>query len=268
MLMDWAKSFFKEAGLYVAFILVGTLLLLSFWISTNLQDSILSEFRYKTMTLIFAEDPSVEFRKLVESHPSVVRYEIQGAYANKDQIRRQYPELATVVENLDEQYFPSSALVTLRNLSGFQTALKSIPDRVEKSIVHQPPLKIATFFNMLLGLFGFLWLLILALLIYFKLERLAVKESARWSLMKMLGARASQIFLPLCWIQILQISFGGFAVLLLATFSMGYLRGLFEWNWENLSPMIQVEFLIGTLVVGIGLFFLIFSARYRKTALG
>jgi len=268
MMMDWLKSFFKEAGLYIAFILMGTLLLLSFWVSTNLQQSILSEFRYKTMTLIFAQDPSAEFRKLAETHPAVVRYEIRGAFANKDQIQKQYPELANVVEGLDEQYFPSSALVTLRDLNTFQSALKSIPDEIEKSIVHQPPQKIATFFNMLLGLFAFLWLLILALLIYFKLERLAVKETARWSLMKMLGARASQIFLPLCWVQVLQIGLGSFAVLLLATFSMGYLRRLFDWNWENLSSTIQIQFFLGTLVVGVGLFFFIFSARYRRTALG
>jgi len=268
MMADWIKAFFKEAGLYIAFILMGTLLLISFWVSTNLQESILSEFRYKTMTLIFASEPSAEFRKLVENSPAVVRYELRGAYANKDQIRKQYPELSNVVENLDEQYFPSSALVTLRDLDSFQSALKTIPDEVEKTIVHQPPQKIATFFNMLLGLFAFLWLLILALLIYFKLERLAVKETARWSLMKMLGARASQIFLPLCWLQVLQIGVGSFAVLLLATFSMGYLRKLFSWNWENLSSSVQIQFFVGTLVVGVGLFFFIFSARYRRTALG
>ncbi len=268
MIWQLMKTFVKEGGLYLAFVIMGCLLLLSFWVSNNVRDGLMKEFRHQSMTLVFSSEPSNEMRDLLNKSSAVVRYEIRSAFENKVKIQKEYPELASTLADLDDEFFPSSALITLRDLPGFERELKRVPDVIEKSIVHSPPQKIATFFNGLLGLFGFLWFLLLALLIHFKLERLAVRESARWSLMKMLGAKPSQIFLPACWIQMGQIAVGSLCVLLLTGLSMSYLRRLFDWEWAGLSMGAQLGFFVGSVVIGVFMFFLIFAGRFRRTALG
>jgi cell division protein FtsX len=267
MILAALKNLVKEGGLYMAFIVTGSLLLISFWVSQNAQQNLLREYRYDTITLITATDPSEELRKLL-NQKDVIRFEARGAFENKERLQAQYPELSSVITDLDSQYFPSSILVTVKNAETFQKSLKAMPDAFQKLIVHQAPKHLVTFFNLLLGLFAFLWLLLLALLIHFKIERLAVRESSRWSLMKMLGARPSQIFMPACWVQLLQIALGSVVVLVLAEMSMGYLRTLFGWQWEALSFWAFLGFFAGSILLGLGFFFVIFLGRYRRTSLG
>jgi hypothetical protein len=261
------KNLIKEGGLYMAFVVTGCLLLLSFWISENVQQNLLNQYRYDTLSLVIASEPSEELKTLLNSQ-EVIRYDLKGSFENKEQLEAQYPELKAVLSELESNYFPYSVLVTVKSADRFGNLLQTMPDQFSKLIVHEAPKHLATFFSLLLGLFAFLWLLLLALLIHFKLERLAVRETARWSLMKMLGAKPTQIFMPACLVQLGQIAAGSLVVLALSQMGMGYLRTLFGWHWQNPSLGVFAGFFFLSLLFGLSFFLLIFLGRYRRTALG
>lgn len=266
--MEFFKQFFREVGLHIAFIVMSALLLLSFWLSQNVSQSVLAEFKYQSLSLVLKAELTPELREYLQSSRDVVRYDVQSAHENREELMRYFPEIEPTLGDLDEAYFPVSVLITTENVESLVQGLKSFEGLIESQMVHAPPSKLVSLFHWAMGLFLFLWFLILSLLVYFQLDRLAVKDSARWSLMKMLGAKPSQIFLPICWTQALRLAIGGVLGIALFSLAADYLREVFDWSWPALSVWVQATFFTACLAIGMGLFFTVFSFRYRRTALG
>ena len=121
---------------------------------------------------------------------------------------------------------------------------------------------------MMTVVFVALWITTLVLVLYFQLERLAYRQEQRWSLMKMLGSKPLRVMAPLFGGQILRISIGALVASLVATFLTEQFSNLFSWNWAPLGVWSWAASVVLSCAIGGGVFFTLFSIRYRKVALG
>lgn len=262
------KFALKEVSILFAFIVLGGVLLLSLWISHGIQEGVLSEYKDAKVSVIISAEKAREFRDFVEKDKNVIRYEFFSADANKSRLGDLYPELRSVIAPLETRFFPPSAIVTVRDSMAFGQSLDQLSGIAEHRIVHQPPHRLTQFLKALPVVFGILWLLTLILILYFNVERAATENEARWSLMKMLGARSSRLFVPLWLSQSGRIALASCCAVILAYVSTRQVQVLFAWNWTALPTGVWVGFFMASLIITAVISFLIFRHRYQKVALG
>jgi len=257
-----------EIGLQLAFIVLGALFLASFWIFSNVDSSLVQEFKNDRVSVILNPDYVDDFKSFVRDREDVIQYEIQDREANKNSLRKLYPELGSVLEQLEESFFPVSVSLQVKDAPAFLKGLESLPEVSAAQIVHRPPVKLKQFLSGSSALFLSLWILALVVVLYFQMERLAQLQMDRWSLMKMLGAPSMKLFLPICYPQLGRIILAsGLAVFLSAIFAREF-ESVFLWQWEPLSWLVNSLFVVGSSLIGFAVCFVLFKLRYREVALG
>ncbi len=261
------KSALKETSVLFAFVLLSGILLLSLWISHGINEGVLQDYKFPKVSVVLTADKVAAFKSFIEKDSTVIRYEYFDSAANRDRLNELYPELKNVIAPLEGKFFPHSAIVTVKDLSGFLGRLDS-QKLGERKVVHEPPVKLTQFLNGLTFTFGVLWLLSLVLMLYFNVERMATQYEAKWSLMKMLGVRPGKLFLPLWWGQTVRIVIAALVAMGLASLGAQQVRILFAWNWASLPTGVWIGFLATAIIVTAGFSYLIFSLRYRKVSLG
>lgn len=257
----------KEATVLTAFIILGALLLLSLWLSNGVNDSLIKEFRDPKISVIIPESDVETFKAAVESDSNVVRYDLFQSVENKARLSELYPELRNVISPLELRFFPVSALVTVKDAEAFLKVLNSM-GLGKKQIVHEPPQQLGTFLRILTMVLLGLWMLTLSLVLYFNVERQTVKEEARWSLMKMLGAQPFRIFLPLWLGQSIRITISACCAIALAWIASQQMTRVFAWNWTSLPASVWVGFFVVSLLLTWTVSFLLFNQRFRRISLG
>ena len=262
------RFFLKEASLLVAFVVLGGLLLLCLWITNHLNQSILKEFKDTQISVILKPDAEEDFKAWVEKAPGVIRFRMFSALDNKDRLGAVYPELKSLVLPLDQKFFPSSVIVTVSNAAAFTKALSVQSGVVESQVLHQPPVQLRRFLNILTFVFSGLWLLTLTLVLYFNLERLTVVEDQKWSLMKLLGARTFPVFLPLWYGQTLRVTIASVFAILLAVLSIRQIQSFFVWDWISLPALVWIAFFFVSVGLTSAISFSLFYYRYRQVPLG
>lgn len=262
------KGVLKEASLLVAFVVLAGLLLLSLWISENFNQTLLRDFRNTQVTMILKDRNEGEFKSIVDKNPQVMNYKLYKSKENKDRLGKLYPELSNVINPLEEKFFPVSAVVTVKDADAFLQSIKSRSDLFETQIIHRPPYELQRFIRLLTILFSGLWLLTLTLVLYFNLERLAVREMPRWSLMKMLGERPMRLFAPLWVGQSVRVLIGSFCAMGLALLAISQIQSFFAWNWNVYPWFTWSAFFVVGLAVTVTVSYALFYSRYRRVALG
>jgi hypothetical protein len=262
------KFIIKEASVLLAFVVLGGLLLLCFWVSDGLNRGILAEYRDSKVSVVVPADRVEPFRQFVERDKNVIRYDYFNSQANKSRWSELYPEMKNVIAPLEPGFFPSSAIVTVKDASLFLQGLDRQVGITEKHIVHQPPHQLMQFLNGLTLAFGILWILTLVLVLYFNIERITAQQEARWSLMKMLGERPFKLFIPLWLGQSARISVAIIFAMALAWFSSDQIRSLFAWNWTSLGMSVWVTFVVSALFMTWGISYVLFRQRFQRISLG
>lgn len=264
-ILKWAM---KEAGLQLAFVVIGAFLLLSCWILQNLDQDILAEFTENRVSVVVDTENLDDFRAFLESQPEVIRYQIQAPEDNKSAIANIYPELRNVLEPLEASYFPASATVNLRDVQSFLEALKNEIPFLRSYVVHQPPEKLRTFLQVTVAMFFLLWIFTLGLVLFFQLEYLAHRDEQKWSLMKMLGAKPSSIFWPICGQQVLRVLVSSAAAVGISLWAARQFEGVFQWGWPTVAVLNWIVFILLSLGIAVGVFLSLFMLRFRKVPLG
>jgi hypothetical protein len=258
----------KETSLLAAFIVLGGLLLLCLWITNHLNESILREFKDTQISVVLKAESEDTFRRWLEKAPDVVRFQIFGPHENKARLGSVYPELKNLVSPLDQKFFPASAMVTVSKSEAFLKALSGLGDVVETQILHEPPRQLRRFVEVLAIVFSGLWLLTLTLVLYFHLERLAVTESQKWSLMKVLGSKAFPVFLPLWYGQLARVGVASLLAIFLAAFATRQIQNFFVWDWVQMPSGIWGSFFLVSVALTSLISFSLFYSRYRQVPLG
>jgi hypothetical protein len=258
----------KEASLMAAFIVLGGILLLCLWVTNHLNENILKEFKDTQISVILKNDSEASFKQWIEKAPDVIRFQIFGALENKDRLAKVYPELKNLVSPLDEKFFPPSALITVSKPQAFLRALGGMSDVVETQMLHEPPRQLRRFVEVLTVIFSALWLLTLALVLYFHLERLAVTESQKWSLMKVLGSKTFPVFRPLWAGQLIRVSVASLLAIFMAVFATRQIQNFFIWDWVLLPSSVWVSFFLTSITLTTLISFSLFYIRYRQVPLG
>lgn len=262
------KFLIKEATVLLAFVVLGGLMLLCVWLSMGINSGIISEYRDAKVSVIVPSDKVDQFRSKIERDKNVIRYNVYSALTNKERMGDLYPELKSAIAPLETRFFPTSAIVTVKDLGMFLKSIESSPDIIEKQVVHEPPLRVANFLKVLTGIFLTLWILTLVLVLYFNIERLAVQQEARWSLMKMLGAKTFRVFTPLWLGQTLRIVVASSFAIALASLASQQVRQVFAWNWPSLSLWVWTGFFVVSLLITWVISFSLFQVRFRRITLG
>ena len=262
------RFFLKEAGMLTAFVILAGLLLLCLWVSENFQKNVFKDFQNTQISVVIKDRGESAFRELMTNNSNVVQYKIYRPKDNKDRLLQLYPELKNMMGSLEEKFFPTSAIVAVKDSVSFLSLLKASPHIVETQIVHQPPLELARFIQVLTFIFSILWLLTLALVLYFNLERYTAKEQARWSLMKMLGERPARLFIPLLYGQSLRIGIASLFAILIALVSVFRVRTMFAWNWSAVPIGSWVGFFVISLLLTAAISFTLFYQRFKRVSLG
>lgn len=265
--MNWFRSIFKEVSLLAAFVVLGAIMLTSFWITQNVNQNLFSEYKFDRVSVVVEGTDIEAFKAFAEASDNVVRYQVQTASQNKDSIREVYPELSSVLESLEQSYFPSTATLSVKNADLFLNALKAQSIPVEAQIIHQPPSRLKNFLSMATLIFSCLWILALVVVLYFQLERLAYKELQTWSLMKMLGAKATSIFWPICAAQILRVAVASIAAVGLSYLAAREFEAVFQWSWSTPSWLFSLSFVALSVLLASLIFLGLFSSKYRRVAL-
>lgn len=258
----------KETSLMAAFIVLGGILLLCLWITNHLNESILREFKDTQISVILKSDSEGLFKQWLEKAPDVIRFQVYGPLENKDRLARVYPELKNLVSPLDQKFFPASALVTVSKPQAFLKAIGAMNEVVETQILHEPPHQLRRFVEVLTFVFSALWVLTLTLVLYFHLERLAVTENQRWSLMKVLGSRTFPVFLPLWGGQVARVAIASVLAIFLATLATRQIQNFFVWDWVQLPSNVWASFFVLSILLTTGISFSLFYIRYRQVPLG
>jgi len=258
----------KEASLLIAFIVLGGLLLLCFWVTHNVHENVLKEYKNSQISVVLKTGADEGFRELVEKNHNVIRYDYFSSAKNKERLGETYPELKNIIAPLEERFFPSSALVTVHDASKFLQLLDKSPELFQTQVLHQPPTKLSRFLNVMVVIFSMLWLLTLTLVLYFNLERITVREEPRWSLMKMLGAKPFMLFWPLWHGQALRITIASVCAMILAAAVSHQLRAFLVWDWTTLPLSVWIGFFFISLLVTSAISFTLFSVRYRRISIG
>gem|GEM_PF-3896253 len=266
--MEFLKQLIREASLLLAFVVLGTLLLLSFWISKNVNQSLLREFKNDRVSVIVNEASLQTFRQFLNSDKNVVRYQIHDRQDNKQKLGELYPELKSVLAPLEDDYFPISATVSVKNGPAF---IQKLQDKLKfqgAQLIHRPSTALKSFLEMATLVFSFLWIFALFIFLYFQLERLAFRESQTWSLVKMLGAKPFKIFWPLCAGQLTRIGFASIFACVLSLALAREFNGIFSWKWDTPGLGIWFSFVTISLFSAGIVFILMFVSRFRRVSLG
>ncbi len=262
------KFLIKEATLLMAFVILGGMLLLCVWISNQMNESFLKEFKNSKISIVIAPGSESEFRVWTREQPDILETDIYYSHDNKARLGALYPELRNIIAPLESRFFPSSAVLTVKNPEKTMAALKEKPELSQAQMLHAPPDNLTRLMNVLTFIFSGLWLLTLSLLLYFNLEKLAIQEEAKWSLLKMLGAKSYRLFLPLWSGQILRISIASISAIFLTIVAARQIRGLFAWNWGGVSWITMGIFFTVAIAMTSAIAFTLFSLKYRRISLG
>ena len=261
-------KFLREIGLMSALIILGTFLLVVFWLSMNIRKSFFETFNQSQVSVIVKDGMEEPFRHFLDQHSGVVHYEVFTRLENKLQLGALYSELQSVIDSMEDHYFPVSALITVLEPDAFLVDLDTKPFLSEAKILHKPPAEISRFLNVLVISFLGLWLLTLTLMLYFHLERLAIREEPRWSLMKTLGAKSSKLLWPLLGAQVLRVSLASLLAMIAAFVVIERVEGLLTWHWHVLGWGIHGTFFFLSAFLTAGISALLFQFRYSRMALG
>lgn len=262
------RTLMKEAGLLTAFIVLAGLLLLCLWVSDNFDRSLLSDFRTSQVTLVLKDRSDEELKSFLDQNSNITGYKIYRAKENRERLTKLYPELQNVVGQLDDKFFPISALVKVKDVDTFMASLKPKAQLFEAQLVHRPPVELQRFIRILTIIFSALWLITLALVLYFHLERLSIKELPRWSLMKMLGERPHRMFWPLWWGQFTRVLIASGLALALALVSISQVKSFIAWNWSSYPYFTWSIFFVVSVIVTSALSYTLFYAQFRKVSVG
>jgi hypothetical protein len=266
--MSLVKVLLKELGLVSAFVVLGSLLLVSAWLSTSVQSSFFGEFKQDLVSVILEPKKIEAFESLMQSTPEALRYEIQSAEENRQQLSVLYPELSSILDVVDSQLFPVSATIVSENGQQLVSKLQGRSELIRAQLIHQPPTSLRNFLGLMTATFGFLWIFTLVLFLYFQLERLAFQQTQKWSLMKMLGAEANKVFFPILGAQLIRIFAASLLAIVFAYFMSTGILEIFSWEWSALSLGHASLFLAISLLVGVVLLYSLFLIRYRQVSLG
>lgn len=266
--MNSLKFLVKEFGTLTAFVMIGSLLLLSFWVSQNVSQNLFQEFKHDKISLIIEEGSQNDFREFAEGNQQILSYTIHSGEENKALLQELYPELKTVIRSLEADFFPLSATLNVVNADEALAYLNELGIEAKEQLVHRSPVELQNFFWATSGIFLFLWVLTTGLVLHFQVERLAFQETRRWSLMKMLGARARDIFWPICFVQIGRLAVASVVAVFLARLGASQFERIFQWGWSDLNWTYWVAFLVLSTTVSSLTLFSLFSLRYRKVQLG
>ncbi len=262
------KSIMREAGLMTAFVILGGLLLLCLWISHHLNQTILRDYKNAQVSVILKPEGETSFKEFLEKSPYVVRFQILRPGENRARLAKTYPELRNLVEPLDSKFFPSSALVTVSQLEAFSNSLKETSSFVESQVIHEPPLALKRFIDVITLIFSGLWILTLSLVLYFNLERIATIEDQKWSLMKMLGAKPLPLFLNLWWGQIFRVTLASLLAIALSIMAVRQIQSFFIWDWIQISNATWVGFVSMAIALTSVISLTLFYNRYKRVPLG
>ncbi len=260
---------FKEASLLLAFVVLGALLLISLWVTQTFQSSLIRDYKNTQISVILKDGSLQKFRDLIEKDPNVIRFDLASGAKNKEKLQGLYPELQNLVAPLEERFFPASAIVAVHDGDLFLKHLKlNGSDLYESQILHQPPREIARLASLLTAIFGSLWLLTLALVLYFNLERITDVEVSRWSLMKMLGAKPYRLFAPLWYGQLARMAIASIVAIGVAFLLSSQIEKLFVWNWISLSAWVWAAFFGISIAMTSAISFGLFYSRFKKVSIG
>ena len=258
----------KEISLLSAFVILGGFLLLCVWISNNMQTSILRDFENPQISVLLADGAELMLKDLLDSDGNVIRYDIYSNEENKNRLGQIYPELKNVIAPFEDKFFPVSGVIVVKDSDRFFKDYASKSYIFEKKLMHSPPANLKSFIDVLTLLFSGLWLMTMALVLYFNLERITQKQQSKWSLMKMLGAKPIKLFLPLWYGQAIRMGIASIFAVIIAYLATNYIEGFFAWMWDDLSQYVAIGFFLAS----IGLTFLIslgmFTFQYRRVKLG
>ena len=258
----------KEVGLLFAFVVLGGVLLLCIWASSNVQTSILNDFENSQISVILKPGADELFKEAVDSNENVIGYTIHSEASNKKQLGQVYPELKNVIEPLDAKFFPTSAVIEVRDADKFMAQFAGQTYLYEKQILHKPPVELRQFMDVLTFVFSCLWLLTLTLVLYFNLERLTVREEAKWSLMKMLGSRPIKLFLPLWYGQASRMGIASACAIVIAILTVNQIKSYFAWQWSSITPSVWISFFMISIGMTLLISFSLFIVKYRRVQLG
>ena len=262
------KFLIKEAALLTAFVLMGGLLLICYWCSFNLNRGVAAEFKNPKVSLVLKGDNQSEVRKFLDANSQVVSYEVFYSQDNKEKLSQLYPEMRNVIEPLDLKFFPVSALVVVKDAPLFLKSISPLKEVVSKQILHEPPRKLIQFLDGLTIVLLALWLLTLGLLLYFNIERIMIEQSARWSLMKMLGARPLRLFIPLWGSQILRVGLATILSSIAAYFVCSQIQSVLSWSWTSLPSSVWLGYFSFSLVLASLIALSLFRYRFGRVVFG
>lgn len=266
--MDQFRWVAKEAVTLFAFVLMGSFFLLALWMSLSLDQQLLSEFKNDKISLILESDQEAELRAWAEGQEQVLSYALFSGEENKATLQKLYPELKNVLESLEASFFPISATLSVTQVEPVIEGLRAVGLQAREQIVHQAPRDLQVFLFGLSAVFFTLWLLTLVLVLYFQLERMSFQESRRWSLMKMLGAQARDIFWPLCGFQLLRVLVASTLAVFLATLAARQFEAFFQWGWSPLSWPVLSLFVVFSLLIAAASLFALFGLKFKRVQLG
>lgn len=258
----------RELSLLGAFIILGALVLISIWVSQNVNNSFLNEFRNDQISVILKTDYLAEFKTFLDQDDLVLNYEVQNSEENKSSIQRIYPELKSVLQPLAADFFPISSTIITKNGPRLLSKVQEKFPVLNAYLLHQAPAGLKSFLTFMNFIFISLWLMALALVLYFQVEHISFRENHRWSLLKMLGAKPSKIFWPLYLRQVARVSIASFFAIAVAYYAALQIRSVFAWDWSLYSVWTWAAFFIVSIVLTGSILLLLFSARYRRVALG
>ncbi|TVQ80862.1 MAG: hypothetical protein EA369_01355 [Bradymonadales bacterium] len=260
------RFFIREFGLASAFIALGALLLICLWFSLSVQSSFLNEFRQDQLSLILDPTEKESFEQLMREESGVLRYSLQTAEENRDRIRSLYPELDSVIDSISIENFPVSALVIVEDGRKMMSFFETRPELIQAQMIHQAPDSLKTLISVATTIFLFLWVFTLILFLYFQLEGVAHRQSAKWSLMKMLGAKSSRIFLPLWGLQMTRLLVSSVCACVLAWWATSYLLSFSNWTWAGLGLNLSLGFILASLVLGSLCLYSLFLVQFRRVS--
>lgn len=266
--MGFFQYILRELAVLTAFVVLGSLLLISIWVSQNVSDGILAEFRHDQVSVVLEPEQVDAFKAFVNQYPGTIRYKISSSDENREDLEAMYPELITALKPLSADFFPISATITVQDASRFLSELENGIQSLGSRIIHRPPEDLKIFLEAMTGTFIGLWILALVLLLYFQVERASIKESQRWSLFKMLGASPLKVFVPIYWAQLIRVLLASGAAVLVTYAVATRIQGLFDWNWPSPSFWLLSVFVFLSVVASSILLFSLFLSKYRRVPLG
>lgn len=259
------KQWIREGSLLLAFVVLGGILLISLWMTRVIRQSIFDEFENAKISLTLKGAASLE--PFLAQDRNILDIEVFSASDNKTRLQRAYPELKEVIDPLESDLFPASAIVTVKDANLFLEKIKRRGSDVEAHLLHEPPRKLQALVTLATVVFSCLWLMTLGLVLYFNLEGLALREEARWSLMKMLGARPTRLFWPLLYGQAGRIGAASLIAVVVAWITISQIRGLFAFTWGSIGAWMPLGFIaVALLLTGVFCFALFFR-RFRSLSI-